>query len=492
VTALALDPLGLLVVIPLLGALAAFAWPRGCTGVGLLVGLANLGVAAALAVKVATIGPAHHALGGWGAPLGIDLRADGLSVVMVLMTAVTGLFVSLTAAGVFAARAGNGEARASARAYFPPLWLLLLTGLNALFLSTDVFNLYVTLEIVALASVGLAVLSGTRASLEAGLRYLLASLLGSLLFLLGVGLVYTAYGRLDLQGIAVIAEPSPVASVALVAMLAGLALKCALFPLHYWLPAAHANASAPASALLSALVVKGALYVALRLFTEVFAPTAPLGLLVGLLGAAAVLWGSIEAMRAARLKLLVAWSTVAQIGLIFVAFALSGTIGSAAAWQGAVLLMLAHAIAKAAMFLAVGRIAEEAGHDLIARLDRATVRPGLALFAFGLAAISLIGLPPSAGFVGKWLLMEGALSAGAWAWLALALIGTALTAAYLSRPLAAFLRFDRVRDHVSDEYAWRLADLPPLALAISAVAFGFAATQVLDLLAIGSPLGIAP
>jgi multicomponent Na+:H+ antiporter subunit D len=487
-----LDPVGLAVVIPLLGALAAFAFPRGATSVGLFVGLANFAVAAALAVKVATLGPADHALGAWGAPLGIDLRADGLSVVMLLMTAGVGFLVSLTAIGVFAPIRGESEARGRGRAYFPPLWLLLLAGLNALFLSTDVFNLYVTLEIVALASVGLAVLSGTRAALEAGLRYLLASLLGSLLFLLGVGLVYSAYGRLDLAGLGAIAEPSPVASVALVAMLAGLALKCALFPLHFWLPAAHANASAPASALLSALVVKGGLYVALRLFTEVFAPADPLALLIGLLGAAAVLWGSIEALRAERLKLLVAWSTVAQIGLIFVAFALSGTIGSGAAWQGAVFLMLAHAIAKAAMFLAAGRIAEEAGHDIIARLDRATVRPGLALFAFGLAAISLIGLPPSAGFVGKWLLMEGALTGGAWAWLPIALIGTALTAAYLSRPIVAFLRFDRVRGAIADEYAWRVTDLPPLLLAIAAVAFGLVATQTLNLLAIGSPLGIAP
>jgi multicomponent Na+:H+ antiporter subunit D len=492
VTALALDPLGLLVVVPLLGALAAFAWPRAGTGLGLLVGLANLAVAAALAVEVATTGPAHHALGGWGAPLGIDLAADGLSALMLLMTAIVGLLVSFPAAGAFGVSPGGGEAAARRRAYFPPLWLLLLTGLNALFLSRDVFNLYVTLEIVALASVGLAVLAGSRAALEAGLRYLMASLLGSLLFLLGVGLVYSAYGRLDLGGIGALAAPAPIASMALVLMLAGLALKCALFPLHFWLPAAHANATAPASALLSALVVKGALYVALRLFAEVFAPADLLGLLVGLLGAAAVIWGSIEALRAERLKLLVAWSTVAQIGLIFVAFALSDTVGSTAAWQGAVLLMLAHAIAKAAMFLAAGRIAEEAGHDVIARLDRATVRPGLALFAFGLAAISLIGLPPSAGFVGKWLLMEGALVAGAWAWLGLALIGTALTAAYLFRPLAAFLRFDRVRGTVPDEYAWRPGDLPPLVLAVAAVAFGLAATQVLDLLAIGSPLGIAP
>jgi multicomponent Na+:H+ antiporter subunit D len=491
-TDLALDPLGLLVAIPLLGALGAFAWPRGATGLSLFVGLANLAVAAALAVKVVTIGPAHHALGAWGAPLGIDLRADGLSVAMLLMTAVIGLLVSFTAAGAFGAAPGETAAGTRGRALFPPLWLLLLAGLNALFLSTDIFNLYVTLEIVALASVGLAVLSGTRAALEAGLRYLLASLLGSLLFLLGVGLVYSAYGRLDLGGLAGAVASSPVASVALVAMLVGLALKSALFPLHFWLPAAHANATAPASALLSALVVKGSLYVALRLFTEVFAPADALGLLVGLLGAAAVLWGSIEALRAERLKLLVAWSTVAQVGLIFVAFALSGTIGSQAAWQGAVLLMLAHAIAKAAMFLAAGRIAEEAGHDRIAQLDRATVRPGLALFAFGLAAVSLIGLPPSAGFVGKWLLMEGALAAAAWAWLAIALIGTALTAAYLSRPLAAFLRFDRVRRPLADEYAWRLSDLPPLALALAAVAFGLFATQTLDLLAIGSPLGIAP
>jgi multicomponent Na+:H+ antiporter subunit D len=452
-----LDWAVLAVAVPLLGALIAVAVPRIAAAVALAATAATAGAVGLLALDVLAAGPVTVWLGGWGAPLGIDLRADGLSVVMLLMTATIGLLVSTSAAGAFASAPGETAALTGPRAFFPPLWLLLLAGMNALFLSTDVFNLYVTLEIVALASVGLAVLSGTRAALEAGLRYLLASLLGSLIFLLGVGLVYTAYGRLDLGGLAGLAAPSPVASAALALMLAGLALKSALFPLHFWLPAAHANATAPASALLSALVVKGALYVALRLFTEVFAPTDPLGLLVGLLGAAAVLWGSVEALRAERLKLLVAWSTVAQIGLIFVAFALSGTIGSAAAWQGAVLLMLAHAIAKAAMFLAAGRIAEEAGHDLIARLDRATVRPGLALFAFGLAAISLIGLPPSAGFVGKWLLMEGALTAGAWAWLALALIGTALTAAYLARPLAAFLRFDRgcARGPAVAPRAWR-------------------------------------
>jgi multicomponent Na+:H+ antiporter subunit D len=390
------DPIALLVVLPLFGTLAAFLLPQAGMTIALLVGLANLGAAIVLAGLVATGGTTGVSLGGWGAPLGIDLRADGLSVVMLLMTAVVGLLVSLSAAGMVT---GSRQA-----AYFPALWLLLLAGLNALFLSTDIFNLYVTLEIVALASVGLVVLAGSRTAFEAGLRYLLASLLGSLLFLLGVGIIYAAHGRLDLGGLALDAAPSPAASVALVTMLAGLALKSALFPVHFWLPPAHANATAPASALLSALVLKGSLFVAIRLFSEVFAPASGLGILVGILGAMAVIWGSIEALRAERLKMLVAWSTVAQIGLVFVAFALSDTIGAEAAWRGAVLLMLGHATAKAAMFLAAGRIAEEAGHDRLKSLDRAGVRPGLAVFAFGIAAISLIGLPPSIGFAGKWLL----------------------------------------------------------------------------------------
>jgi len=227
--------------------------------------------------------------------------------------------------------------------------------------------------------------------------------------------------------------------------------------------------------------------VALRLWVDVFAPTAGLGTLVGLLGAGAIVWGSIQAMRVDRLKLLVAYSTVAQIGLICLVFALTDEIGGDTAWQGAVYLILAHAAAKSAMFLAVGRIAEQLGHDSLKRLDQEPLRPGAAQFAFALAAVSLIGLPPSAGFLGKWLLLEGAMRSDAWLWAGVIVIGTVLSVAYLMRPIAGFLRFDRVAGPVTMPSRVAAADLYPLSLAVLAVAMGLLAATPLSLLAIGSP-----
>lgn len=485
------DWIALLVLLPLAAAVGAFVWPRAAAATGLVGTAAALAAALGLALQVAGDGPVGLAPGGWAAPLGVALYADGLSSLLIVMTAAIGLAIGVAAAAAFglADRAADSAADRRRRRAFWPLWLLLLTGLNGLYLSADAFNLYITLEIVGLSAVGLTALSGTRTALRAALGYLFAGLVGSLLVLLGVALLYAAHGRVDLAGLGAATGDGPVAAAALAAMLVGLALKTALFPLHFWLPAAHANALAPASALLSALVVKASLYVALRLWLTVFEPGAGLSLLLGGLGAGAMLWGGLQALRAERLKLLVAYSTVAQIGLIALAFALSGTPGAGAAWQGAVYLMLAHAAAKAAMFLAAGRIAAVAGHDVVARLDRAPVRPGAAQFAFALAAVSLIGLPPSGGFLGKWLLLEGAVAADAWPWAAAIALGTLLSAAYMTRVIASFLRADRLRTTASA--AWTAGDLVPLALAAGALVLGLVAAWPLTLLAAGAPFADA-
>ncbi len=484
---LPIDGLIVAVLAPLAGAILAFAMPRHAPALGLVkVGLTALAVVA-LTLQVLAEGPVTTRLGNWGAPLGIDLRADGLSVLLLAMTAGVGLFVSLGALDSLAA----ARAHERMRRYFWPLWLLLLTGLNGAYLSTDVFNLYVMLEVIALAAVGLTVLSGRVEAVRAGLEYMFASMLGALLFLLGVAFVYLELGRLDFAGL-VEAEASPALIAALALMFAGMALKTALFPLHAWLPQAHANATAPASALLSGLVVKVSLYIVLRLAQVMLPPSELMVALIGSLGAGAILWGSIQALRADRLKLLVAWSTVAQIGLIFMAFAASGAAGVAEAWKAAVILMVAHAVAKAAMFLAAGRIKVEVGHDRIADLDRSPIRPTLAQFTFAAAAISLIGLPPSLGFAGKWLLMEGALSAGYWPWVAVAMIGTLFSVAYFSRVLVGFLRFDRLRAPVGEHQGWALADAAPLTLALSALALGLFAAPILALMDIGHPFGATP
>jgi multicomponent Na+:H+ antiporter subunit D len=480
-----LSPVMLSIFLPLFGAIVAFMLPRAAGAIGLATLALTSGAVVALARDVLAHGAITLPLGGWGAPLGIDLRADGLSVAMLGLSCAVGLLVSLSALSSL-----RGPEHARQRQYFWPLWLLLLTGMNGVYLSTDIFNLYVMIEVIALAAVGLTVLSGTTAAVRAGLEYMYASILGALLFLMGVGFIYLQLGRLDFAGLAE-AEPTGALIAAIALMFVGLALKTALFPLHFWLPAAHANASAPASALLSGLVVKAALYIVLRLAQHMPFPSETFLTLVGVMGAGAVIWGSIQALRAERLKLLVAWSTVAQIGLIFVAFARAGEQGLSESWKAAALLILAHGVAKAAMFLAAGRIKDEIGHDVIRDLDRAPIRPTLAQFTFALAAISLIGLPPSLGFIGKWALMEGAMAAGYWHWVGVTMAGTLLSVAYFSRVFAGFLRFDRVRAPVGEHQGWALADAAPLTLAMMAIALGLMAAPLLGFLEIGYALGEA-
>ena len=475
-----IDPVILTLFLPLFGAIAAFVLPRAAAWVGLLAVLATGGAVGALARDVLAAGEVVTPLGGWAPPLGIALRADGLSVAMLAMAAGVGLLVSIGAL--------DSLRDLRERQYFWPLWLLLLTGMNGVYLGTDIFNLYVMIEVIALAAVGLTVLSGTKQAVRAGLEYMYASILGALLFLMGVGFVYLQTGRLDFAGL-IAAEPSGAMSAALALMVVGLLLKTALFPLHFWLPAAHANATAPASALLSGLVVKAALYIFLRLTTYMPLPDEILVTLIGMLGAGAVLWGGVQALRAERLKLLVAWSTVVQIGLIFIAFARAGQVGLSESWKAAALLILAHGVAKSAMFLAAGRIKDEIGHDRIADLDKSDIRPTLAQFTFALAAISIIGLPPSLGFIGKWTLMEGAMAAGYWHWVAVTMIGTLMSVAYFSRVFAGFLRFDRMRGELAEHKGWALADAAPLTLAIAAISLGLMAAPILSFIELGYPFG---
>jgi formate hydrogenlyase subunit 3/multisubunit Na+/H+ antiporter MnhD subunit len=474
------------VAVPLAGALLAFLLRRHAATVGLAGALASAVTGLLLSLQVAAAGAQRHAVGGWGAPLGIDLYADGLSALMVAMTAVVGLGVSIYGSAYF----GDGDGDAGhRRAYFWPLWLLLWTALNGLFVTADVFNAYVTLELLGLSAVALVALAATPAALTGAMRYLLVGLLGSLLYLLGVGLLYAAAATLDLGQLAAVPLPDNVAAVALGAITAGLVLKTALFPFHFWLPPAHASAPAPVSALLSALVVKASFYLLLRFWFHVAPGLAGpmLANLFGVLGAAAVLWGSLRALTAERLKLVIAYSTVAQLGYLFLVFPLAlGRPEGFTAWGGVGLLVLAHATAKAAMFLSAGAILKEAAHDGVSGIDGTAQALPVTTFAFALAGVSLIGLPPTGGFAAKWLLLNAALATGQWWWAAVLVVGSLLAAAYTFRVLShAFTRLPG--DPPACTCAARL-EWSALALAIAAVALGLVASEVLDLLRVGAPV----
>ncbi|WP_343033138.1 proton-conducting transporter membrane subunit [Caldichromatium japonicum] len=282
--------------------------------------------------------------------------------------------------------------------------------------------------------------------------------------------------------------PAPASDAACALMIGGVLLKAALFPLHFWLPPAHAAAPAPVSAALSALVVKAAIYLILRLWLDLFAGIAnvSVAMLLGLLGGIAVLWGSWQALCAERLKLLAAYSTVAQIGYLAMFLPLfhatldeDARASLLAAW---VLLALTHGLAKAGFFLAAGLVQKTTGHDRILELGGAAQSLPAATFALGLAGAALIGLPPSGTFFAKWLLIQTAIVSGQWWWVPVVMLGTLLAVGYVFRILArAFTREPTPAHFVTDART----ELPALILAaLSLLGVGLAARPITHLLGV--------
>ena len=471
----------LAVLVPFVGVLAAFALGgRNAQRVAMVTILAGLGIAIAIAAAVAQSGdPLVYLLGGWGVPLGIALRADGLAVVMILAVAVVIVGIGVYARADFATPPGVREARA-------PLvfWTLLLAiwgSLNLVFVSGDLFTLYVALELLTFAAVPLVSLDGRAETLRAALRYLVYALLGSVLYLLGVVLIYGTYGTLDIPLLAERIRPEPAALAAGALMTAGLLAKTALFPLHLWLPPAHAGAPAAASAVLSGLVIKGSWFLVVRLWFDVLTGvvTAPSAQLLAALGAGAILVGNVVALRQERLKLLVAYSTVAQIGYLFLMFPLAfdpgaGALEHGGALAGGMLQAMSHATAKAAMFMAVGLIYKGLGHDRIADLAGIGRALPVSVLTFALAGAALMGLPPSGAYAAKKLLLEAAAGTGQWWWALVMQVGGLLTASYVVLVLAhALWRADGpVKLHASVS---RLGEAAALALALCSLLLGVAA-----------------
>jgi multicomponent Na+:H+ antiporter subunit D len=431
-------------VVPIAGALFAFAaGGRWVDRIALATMPLGLAVAIAIAVGLRQTGkPLVYLLGGWAPPLGVALRADWLSAVMMVTTAVVILAIGVFARSDFAS--GSREVRRSF--VFWPLLLVIWSALNTVFLSGDLFTLYIALELLVFAAVPLVALDGRAETLQAALRYLLFALLGSALYLAGTGLLYGAYGTLDIALLSgrIGAEPTTLVAVAL--MTVGLIAKTALFPLYIWLPAAHAGAPAAASAVLSALVVKGSFFIAVRLWFFV-GPGLP-GMagtqLLGALGAGAIVFGSLLALRQERLKLLVAYSTVAQIGYLFLMFPLALDAGSTRLVDGGALIgglmqAISHATAKAGMFMAAGMIYAALGHDRIGALGGVVRVAPLAALAFLLAGLALIGPPASGVYLAKTLLLEAAADTQQWWWATVLQAGGILTSGYLVLVIAHVL-----------------------------------------------------
>lgn len=346
-----------------------------------------------------------YALGNWPAPYGIVLVADRLSAWLLLITALLALFALLGAS-----RGIDMSGR-----HFHVLFQLQLFGLAGAFLTGDLFNLFVFFEILLIASYGLLLHGGGRLRTRAGLHYVILNLAGSTLFLFAVGTLYGVLGTLNMADLSRQAAAAPAENVA-VLRAAGLllfgvfALKAALMPLHLWLPAAYAHASAPVAALFAIMTKVGA-YSILRVDTLIFgAGAGPVADLLTPwllpLALATLVIGTLGALASRHLRGQVANLVVASVGTLLVAFALKSTAGIAAG-----LYYLSHTtFAAAAAFLIADAIAARRG-ELADRLEPGPTLPHNRILGglFFVVAVAIVGLPPLSGFLGKFLLLRAAL-----------------------------------------------------------------------------------
>jgi multicomponent Na+:H+ antiporter subunit D len=422
----------LVVVVPLLAAalapLAALVSARLVRGVTVGALAATAAAAGAALARALDEGAISYHLGGWPPPWGIEYVIDPLAGGMALLLSVFGL-IGAVYAGPFLAEAPRLGAGG-----FHAVYLLLVTGLLGIVVTGDLFNLYVFLEISSLAVYALIALGGAR-GVVASLRYLLLGTVAGSFYLLGVGYLYALTGTLNMADMAVRLAPlgdSPGLTVGVAFIVVGLAIKMALFPLHGWLPDAYTFAPAPVTGLIAAVMTKVSAYALFRILFFVVAPATVAADALRLLGWAAALAavaGSAMALTQTDVRRMLAYSSVGQMGYIVMGIA----IGTPLALTGALLHILNHAVMKGCLFLVAGGVLFRTGvADVVGYSGTARQLP-VSMAAFSIAAVSLVGLPPTAGFFSKWYLLVAAIDEGLWPF-ALALVASSLmTAVYLFR-----------------------------------------------------------
>jgi multicomponent K+:H+ antiporter subunit D len=347
-----------------------------------------------------------YLLGNWRVPFGIALALDRLSALMLLLTALVGLVALLYARATTAPR---GQ-------HFYALFQFQLMGLAGAFLTADLFNLFVFFEVLLIASYGLLLHGlGTR-RLRASVHYVTFNLVGSALFLFAVALLYGVTGTLNLADLAQRVAAAAPADVALIQS-AGLMLlvvfcvKAALLPLYFWLPDTYAAATAPVAALF-AIMTKVGVYAIARVYTLVFGADA--GPSAGLaqpwlawLAMGTLLLAALGALSATRLRTLVAYLVVASAGTLLLALGL----GTRATIAAGLFYLAPSTLAAAALFLLVDRIKRgRAAGDLMDGSAWAVSPIALGVL-FCVCAVSIAGMPPLAGFLGKALLLQAASAA---------------------------------------------------------------------------------
>jgi multicomponent Na+:H+ antiporter subunit D len=394
--------------------------------IGFFASLLAWGCSLVVVIQVFDQGPQIYQMGGFQAPFGIVLVADGLSSLFLVMAS-TVMFGGMIYALHFRDNCGTFPA-------FMPLFLMMETGLNGAFMTGDLFSMFVFIELMVLASVSLVAISDDRLGLEAAIKYIFISGMGTLFLLLGIAAMYASFGTLNLAQMAMElngSEPPLLASSAGIMLAGAFLLKSAVFPFHFWQPDFHTTAPTPVHAVLSSVVVKVGVYGVLRMITLLFVDNSQqLQDILIVLGVVGIFFGSLGALRTYNGKRMLAYSTIGQIGFIMVAIGW----GTPLALAAAIVYAFNHAFIKSALLMIMGLVSSRTkpkSADFAEIQGVGKKMPIIISILWFVGGMALAGVPPMNGFISKLVIVTSGVDAGQWVALGLAVGAGILTLMYM-------------------------------------------------------------
>ena len=436
-------------------------------------------------LTVMETGTIHYRLGGWAPPFGIEYVVDHLNAMMLVIVSVISLLVA-----IYSKRSVEQELPGRV-VYFYTVFLLQVTGFLGIVITGDLFNLYVFLEIASLAGYALIAIGEDGAPL-ATFRYIVMGTIGACLYLLGVGYIYISTGSLniaDVQQLLPQLYDSKVILTAVAFLLAGLAVKMALFPVHVWLPDAYTKAPSATSALIAPLMTKISLYVMIRILFTVFQPhlsmeVLPVADIMVWAGFIAILGGAVMALAQTDFKRMLCYIVVAEVGYIVGGVGLANTI----AIRGAILHILNDAVMTVGLFTVAGIIVYKTKSHNISDFHGLFRKMPLTMTAFVVGALSIIGVPPTCGFFSKWYLLHGAVIAKHWAFLVALLFSSLISVVLFFRVIEIGYVFQASHggNAHSKGHAVTIDEAPPsmliptIAIAIAIILIGLYNQTILD------------
>ena len=403
------------------------------TAFSIAVTWATFAVSLALMTAVLQQGPISYELGGWEAPWGIEYRVDILNAfVLVLVSGIGAIVASWSPASI------SVELPRRERHYlFYCAYLLCLTGLLGITITGDMFNVFVFLEVSALSSYVLISMGQDRRALTASYSYLIMGTVGATFILIGIGLLYTMTGTLNMADLAVRLPAVYETRTVIVAfgfLIVGVSLKMALFPLHLWLPNAYAYAPSVVTAFLAATATKVSVYLLLRFFFTVFGydfafVRMQLWIFLMPLALIGIVTASLVAIFQNNIKRMLAYSSVAQIGYMVLGISFASVSGL----TGGIVHLFNHGLMKCALFLAMGCVVYRCGAVHIDEMRGLGRTMPWTMAAFVAGGLSLIGVPMTVGFISKWYLVTAALEQGLWPVAGIILFSSLLAVVYIWR-----------------------------------------------------------